>query len=142
MIPELGHFSLILALCLAVIQGVFPIVGAARGLPSWMALARPAARAQFVFLALAFAALAYSFFVNDFSVAYVAGNSNSLLPVHFRLSAVWGGHEGSLLLWSLVLGLWTFAVTVFSRGLPAAFVARVLGVMGLVSWVSHGPHPR
>jgi cytochrome c-type biogenesis protein CcmF len=133
MIPELGHFSLILALCLAVTQGVFPIVGAARGLPSWMALARPAARAQFLFLALAFAALAYSFVVNDFSVAYVARNSNSLLPVHFQLSAVWGGHEGSLLLWSLVLGLWTFAVTVFSRGLPAAFVARVLGVMGLVS---------
>ncbi|MFQ5756033.1 MAG: heme lyase CcmF/NrfE family subunit [Acidiferrobacterales bacterium] len=133
MIPELGHFALILALCLAVIQGVFPIVGAARGLSSWMALARPAARAQFLFLVLAFAALAYSFVVNDFSVAYVARNSNSLLPVHFRLSAVWGGHEGSLLLWSLVLGLWTFAVTVFSRGLPAAFVARVLGVMGLVS---------
>jgi cytochrome c-type biogenesis protein CcmF len=133
MIPELGHFSLILALCLAVIQGVCPIVGAARGLPSWMALARPAARGQLLFLAIAFAALTHSFVVNDFSVAYVANNSNSALPVYYRVSAVWGAHEGSLLLWSLILGLWTVAVTVFSRGLPAAFVARVLGVMGLVS---------
>jgi cytochrome c-type biogenesis protein CcmF len=98
-----------------------------------MAVARPAARAQFLFLFTAFAALAYSFIVNDFSVAYVARNSNSALPVYYRISAVWGAHEGSLLLWSLILGGWTLAVSVFSRSLPEAFVARVLGVMGLVS---------
>lgn len=133
MIPELGHFALILALCLAIIQGVFPIAGAALGIPAWMAAARPAARGQFLFLAVAFAALAYAFIVNDFSVTYVAKNSNSALPVYYRISAVWGAHEGSLLLWSLILGIWTLAVTVFSRTLPQAFVARVLGVMGLVS---------
>ncbi|MFQ5935271.1 MAG: heme lyase CcmF/NrfE family subunit [Acidiferrobacterales bacterium] len=133
MIPELGHFALILALCLAIVQAVFPILGAARGAPAWMAVAQPAARGQFLFLALAFIALAYAFIVNDFSVAYVANNSNSALPVYYRISAVWGGHEGSLLLWSLILAIWTFAVTMFSRNLPRAFVARVLGVMGLVS---------
>jgi cytochrome c-type biogenesis protein CcmF len=133
MIPELGHFALIIALCLALVQAVFPLIGAARGMPAWMAVARPAARGQFLFLLTAFAVLMYTFIVNDFSVAYVARNSNSALPVYYRLSAVWGAHEGSLLLWSLILGGWTLAVTLFSRGLPEAFVARVLGVMGLVS---------
>ncbi len=133
MIAELGHFALILALCLAVIQSVCPIVGAARGIPAWMAVAKPAAWGQLVFLSLSFAALTYSFVINDFSLAYVANNSNSALPLIYRVSGVWGGHEGSLLLWSLILGFWTVAVTVFSRGLPQAFLARVLGVMGLVS---------
>jgi cytochrome c-type biogenesis protein CcmF len=133
MIPEIGHFALIMALSLAIMQAFFPLVGAARGLPAWMAVARPAARAQFLFLLTAFAVLMYSFVVNDFSVAYVARNSNSALPVYYRMSAVWGAHEGSLLLWSLILGGWTLAVSIFSRRLPEAFVARVLGVMALVS---------
>ncbi len=133
MIPEIGHFALIMALSLAIMQAFFPLVGAARGLPAWMAVARPASRAQFLFLLAAFAVLMYSFVMNDFSVAYVARNSNSALPVHYRMSAVWGAHEGSLLLWSLILGGWTFAVSLFSRRLPEAFVARVLGVMALVS---------
>ncbi|MFO1352073.1 MAG: heme lyase CcmF/NrfE family subunit [Gammaproteobacteria bacterium] len=133
MIPELGHFALIIALCLAAIQAIFPILGAACGDTAWIAVARPAARAQSLFLVVAFAALTYAFVSNDFSVAYVAGNSNTALPLFYRVSAVWGGHEGSLLLWSVILGLWTLAVSVFNRGLPEPFVARVLGVMGLVS---------
>ncbi|TAJ94229.1 MAG: heme lyase CcmF/NrfE family subunit [Gammaproteobacteria bacterium] len=133
MIPELGHFCLILALCLALIQSIYPLLGAARDNPAWIALARPAARGQLGFLALAFVALTYSFIVNDFTVAYVAENSNSQLPAIYRISAVWGAHEGSLLLWVLILGIWTFAVTIFSRNLAEVFTARVIGVMGLVS---------
>ncbi len=133
MIVELGHVALILALCLASVQAFFPIIGAARGDESWMAVARPAARAQFAFLVLAFCALVYAFITNDFSVVYVANNSNTALPVYYRISAVWGAHEGSLLLWVLILGLWTVAVTHFSRHLPEDFSARVIGVMGLIS---------
>jgi cytochrome c-type biogenesis protein CcmF len=133
MIPELGHFALIMALAMAVIQTVFPIAGAANGNLAWMALARPIARLQFFFVSLAFAILTYSFITNDFSVAYVANNSNSLLPLHYRISAVWGSHEGSLLLWVLTLSLWTIAVTFYSQRLPQYFLARVIGVMGSVS---------
>ncbi len=133
MIPELGHFALIIALAMAIIQTIFPIVGAANGNQAWMALARPVARLQFLFISIAFAILAYSFLTNDFSVAYVANNSNSLLPARYRFSAVWGAHEGSLLLWSLILSLWTIAVTFYSRRLPDYFLARVIGVMGSVS---------
>ena len=133
MIPELGHFALILALCMALVQAFFPLVGAARGDAAWMALARPAARGGLVFIALAFAALTYAFVSKDFSVAYVARNANASLPLAYRISAVWGAHEGSLLLWSLILGLWTVAVTVFSRSLPPETAARVVGVMGLVT---------
>jgi cytochrome c-type biogenesis protein CcmF len=133
MIPELGHFALIMALCMAMIQSFFPIAGAARGNVAWMSLARPAARVQLVFLVIAFSALVHAFVTNDFSVVYVARNSNTMLPLIYRISAVWGAHEGSLLLWILILGLWTFAVTIFSRHLPEQFVARVLGVMGLIS---------
>ncbi len=133
MIPELGHFALILALCLALVQSILPLVGAWRRVPAWMAVARPAAAGQFVFLAIAFGALVQSFVVNDFSVLYVASNSNSALPLPYRISATWGAHEGSLLLWSLILGGWTVAVAAFSRSLPQAMVARVLGVMGLIS---------
>ena len=133
MIPEIGHFALIIALALACIQAFFPIAGAARGNPLWIALARPAARGQFFFIAIAFLCLMYSFINNDFSVMYVAQNSNSFLPLQYRISAVWGGHEGSLLLWALILGLWTLAVSIFSRNLPETFVARVLGVMGILS---------
>ncbi|MET0218447.1 MAG: heme lyase CcmF/NrfE family subunit [Burkholderiales bacterium] len=133
MVPEVGQFALILALLLAVAQGTVPLAGAARGLQSWMASARPLAQGQFVFVAIAFGCLAWSFVHNDFSVLNVATNSNSKLPVHYRFAATWGSHEGSLLLWMLMLTVWTVAVTAFSRHLPLEMVARVLGVMGLVS---------
>jgi len=131
--PELGQFALALALMLALAQGVLPLVGAARGHRAWMEVARPAAQGQFVFVAFAFGCLTYAFVTNDFSVAYVANNSNSALPLEYRVAAVWGGHEGSLLLWVLMLTVWMVAVSVFSRHLPDEMVARVLGVMGLVS---------
>jgi len=133
MIPELGHFALILALLVAVVLGVLPLVGVERGNATWVALARPAALVHFLLIALSFGCLGWAFYGNDFSVAYVAQNSNSLLPTMYRLSAVWGGHEGSLLLWVLMLSGWTMAVAVFSHQLPEAMVARVLGVLGLVS---------
>ncbi len=133
MIPELGHFALILALLLALVQGTLPIAGAARGIATWMALGRAAAQAQFGCVAVAFACLAYSFITSDFSVLNVATNSNSQLPPAYKLAATWGSHEGSLLLWVLMLGVWSFAVTLRSRHLPPEMVARVLGVMGLVS---------
>jgi len=133
MIPELGQFALVLALILAVAQGTLPLAGAARGTQSWMNLARPAAQGQLVFIAIAFGCLTYSFVTNDFSVLYVASNSNSGLPLQYRIAAVWGGHEGSLLLWMLMLAGWTTAVSVFSSHLPDDIVARVLGVLGLVS---------
>ncbi len=133
MIPELGHFALVLALAMALVQSAAPFVGAARGDGRWMALARPAARAQFVFIAIAYAALTHAFVQNDFSVLYVAQHSNSALPAVYRVTAVWGGHEGSILLWALILAGWTLAVSIFSRQLEDAALARVLGVMGLVS---------
>ncbi|MGQ0752316.1 MAG: heme lyase CcmF/NrfE family subunit [Betaproteobacteria bacterium] len=133
MVPEIGQFALVLALCVAVTQAIFPLAGAARGNGEWMALARPAALAQFAFVGIAFGCLAYTFIANDFSVLYVATHSNTRLPLGYRVAGVWGGHEGSLLLWMLMLALWTVAVAAFSRRLPEEFVARVLGVMGLVS---------
>ena len=133
MIPELGHFALMLALCIALVQAVVPLVGAARNDARLMALARPAAQGQFVFVALAFACLAWSFVHNDFSVVNVAANSNSSLPVQYRFAATWGSHEGSLLLWVFMLSLWMTAVSVFSRHLPQPVVARILAVMALVS---------
>jgi len=133
MMPELGQVALILALLLACVQAAFPLLGAWRGSPALIRMARPAATGQFVFVALAYAVLTHAFLVNDFSVAYVAQNSNLTLPWYYRLSAVWGAHSGSLLLWVMILNLWTLAVAIFSRRLPEAFAARVLGVMGLVS---------
>ena len=133
MIPELGHLAMILALCLAVVQGTLPLIGAWRGDQQWMGLAQPAAWGQFSFLAFSFACLTYAFMVDDFSVAYVAQNSNSALPWYYKFSAVWGAHEGSLLLWAFILSGWTFAVSIFSRQLPEDMLARVLGVMGLIS---------
>ena len=138
MIPELGQFALVLALVLAVIQSTLPIIGAHRGNAAWMAVARPAVYGQATFTTIAFLALTYAFVTQDFSVAYVAQNSNLLLPMHYRISAVWGAHEGSLLLWVLILSIWTVAVAAFSRSVPDGFVARVLGVMG---WISIGFHP-
>ncbi|NOV21962.1 heme lyase CcmF/NrfE family subunit [Cupriavidus necator] len=133
MIAELGHFTLIVALLVALVQAVVPLAGAARGRLAWMALARPAARVQCLLVALSFAALTWSFISNDFSVRYVAANANSALPLAYRIAAVWGGHEGSMLLWTLMLGLWSLAVSVYSRQLPLAAVARVLAVMGAIS---------
>ena len=133
MIPEIGQLALILALGLAMVQGSLPIIGAAKRRLAWMAIARPAAQGQFAFVAIALGCLAWSFYANDFSVQYVASNSNSKLPLAYRLSGTWGGHEGSLLLWTFMLGLWSTAVTVFGRRLPREMQARVLGVLGLVS---------
>jgi cytochrome c-type biogenesis protein CcmF len=133
MVPELGHFALILALCIALVQSTLPLAGAARGNDAWMALARPAAQAQCLFIALAFGCLTYAFVSNDFSVKYVAEHSNTQLPVAYRIAGVWGGHEGSLLLWVQMLGLWMFAVSIFSRSLPQEMVSRVLSVMGMVA---------
>ncbi|MDH3507583.1 MAG: heme lyase CcmF/NrfE family subunit [Gammaproteobacteria bacterium] len=133
MIPELGQFALVLALGLSLIQASVPLAGATIGRQDWMALARPMAAGQFVFVALAFAVLAHSSMTDDFSVRYVAINSNSALPLIYKLAAVWGGHEGSLLLWLLILATWTLAVAFASRSLPEVFAARVIGVLGIVS---------
>jgi cytochrome c-type biogenesis protein CcmF len=133
MIPEIGSFALVVALFIAIVQGVLPILGAARGNEVLMGTARTLATGQFMFVGIAFACLVYAFVVNDFSVLYVAQHSNSQLPVAYRVAAVWGGHEGSLLLWAFILTLWTVAVAAFSKHLPQEMVARVLGVMGLVS---------
>jgi cytochrome c-type biogenesis protein CcmF len=133
MVPEIGQFALICALMLALVQGTLPLVGAHRGIPAFVSLARPAAQGQFVFVAIAFGCLAWSFLSSDFSVLNVATNSNSRLPVPYKFAATWGSHEGSMLLWVLMLTLWTAAVTVFSRHLPDEMVARVVGIMGLVS---------
>ncbi|MHB8425720.1 MAG: heme lyase CcmF/NrfE family subunit [Gammaproteobacteria bacterium] len=133
MIPELGQLALVIALCLAVAQCFFGIVGAQRGHFIWMNAVRPAAVGQALFVSLAFVILSYSFLTNDFSVRYVAENSNTALPWPYKITAVWGAHEGSLLLWIFVLGLWTLAVARFSRRLPQEFASRVLGVLGLIS---------
>jgi len=132
-IPEIGHFALIVALGVAVVQTIVPAVGAARGYGNWIAAARPAARAQFLMVAVAYACLTWAFVSHDFSVAYVASNSHDELPLIYRISGVWGSHEGSLLLWLLILGLWTSAVTFFSRSVPESIVARVLATMGFIS---------
>ncbi|MCP5267869.1 MAG: heme lyase CcmF/NrfE family subunit [Zoogloeaceae bacterium] len=133
MIPELGHFALIIALVVSLAQGVLPLLGAHRNRLAWIALARPAAQTAAFFITIAFGCLTWAFVANDFSVVYVAQHSNTLLPTPYRVAAVWGGHEGSLLLWVLLLGWWTFAVTLFSRQLPDAMVARVVGVLGLIT---------
>ena len=133
MIPELGHFALIIAFSIALVQGIFPMIGAHKGISGWVAMAKPAALAQFLFVSIAFGLLAYAFQTNDFSVAYIANNSNSALPAVYRFAAIWGGHEGSLLLWMLMLTGWGAAVAVFSDRLPPEMVARVLSVMGLIA---------
>ncbi len=133
MIPKLGQVALVLALALALVQATLPIAGAAYQRADWMALARPTAIGQFVFVGLAFGVLANAFLSDDFSVLYVAVNSNSALPAFYKFAAVWGGHEGSLLLWLMILAIWTMLVAVASRSLPEEFTARVLGVLGIVS---------
>ena len=106
MIPEIGAFALIIALCLAVIQGTLPLVGAARGIPTWMRIAKPAARGQLLFVVIAYTCLTWAFVTHDFSVLYVAQNSNLDLPLVYRISGVWGAHEGSLLLWMLIQNIY------------------------------------
>ena len=133
MIPELGQIALLLALAVALVQGSLPIIGAARGRADWMALARPAAQTQCLLVMVAFGCLVASFIQNDFSVLNVAQNSNSALPLPYRIAASWGSHEGSLLLWVLMLNVWTLAVAAFSRHLPPPVISRILAVMGLVS---------
>ena len=133
MIPELGHFLMWLALGTALVLGILPLVGAQRGRTDWMVLARPASIVLFTLIAAAYVLLTVSFVQHDFSVLYVATNSNSALPLPYRIAAVWGGHEGSMLLWLLMLTGWTLAVAMFSSHLPLAVAARILSVMGLVS---------
>lgn len=133
MIPELGHLALWLALGVALLLGTLPLAGAQKGRADWMALARPLAVVLFLFVAAAFAALTTAFVQHDFSVLYVATNSNSALPLPYRIAAVWGGHEGSLLLWVLMLTVWLIAVARFSHHLPQPVLARILSVMGLIS---------
>ena len=134
MIPELGHFALILAAVVALVLGTLPMIGAHRQQAAWIALARPAAGAMALLVTFAFACLTQAFVANDFSVVYVAQHSNSLLPIQYRVAGVWGGHEGSLLLWILMLTWWALLVALFSRDLPDAMVARVLGTLGLVGF--------
>jgi len=133
MFPEIGHFALILALCMALFQAVLPLWGAATNNHQLMAVAKSAAQGHLLFMTVSFAALTYAFIAHDFSVAYVANNSNSALPLIYRISAVWGAHEGSLLLWAYVLVIWTNAVLIFSRNLPREVVARVVAILGLIS---------
>ena len=133
MIPEIGHFALILALSLAVCQSVLPLLGAYRNNAAMMSVARPAALGQLVFIMISFGCLTWSFLQSDFSVLYVANHSQLALPTIYKVSAVWGAHEGSLILWVLLLAGWTVAVSRYSSELPDAFAARVLGVLGLLS---------
>jgi cytochrome c-type biogenesis protein CcmF len=133
LLPEFGQIALVLALLIAIVQSTLPMIGAQRGLSPWMAVARPAAWMQLVLVAIAYALLTWAFVAQDFSLQYVAQNSNSLLPMMYRFSAVWGAHEGSLLLWALILALWTAVLAARSQHLPEAVTARVLGTMGIIS---------
>lgn len=132
MVPELGNFALILAFCLSILLGTIPMVGAARNNALWMSLARPLTAGVFVFLSISLIVLGYSFVTDDFSVQFVANHSNTMLPIYYKITAVWGGHEGSFLFWTWMLGGWMLAVSVFSKAMPDEFVARVLAVMGLI----------
>ncbi|VAW92454.1 Cytochrome c heme lyase subunit CcmF [hydrothermal vent metagenome] len=133
MIPEFGQFALVMALITALLLATLPLIGAAKNIPAWISVARPLAQAQFLSLTVSFGCLIYIFIQNDFSVLYAANNSNTRLPLEFRISAVWGAHEGSLLLWALTLGVWTSAVAIFSKKVPDVMIARVLSVMGFIS---------
>ena len=133
MIAELGNYALALALGLSIFLAILPLIGAQKQNSTLMALARPMTWAMFLALTISFGSLFYLFAVNDFSVQYVVNNSNSTLPIQYRLSAVWGSHEGSMLLWVWLLSLWSIAVAAFSRQMPEEAVSRVLSVMGLIS---------
>ncbi|GAB3027955.1 heme lyase CcmF/NrfE family subunit [Bowmanella dokdonensis] len=132
MLAELGHFSLVLALFLAILLSVYPLWGAQHGQVQLMRAARPLAVGMFLFTAFAYLCLTQGFLDHDFSLAYVAHNSNSQLPWYYRITAVWGGHEGSFLLWVLIFSLWTVAVALFSRSIPLEILSRVLAILGLV----------
>ena len=133
MIPEIGEFALIIALFLSVVLALVPMYGASTANEMWMTYAKPLAMGQFLFVIISFICLGYAFSQDDFSVVYVAQHSNSQMPMQFKLSAIWGGHEGSLLLWALILTGWTFAVSRFSKALPLDMLARVLSVMGIIA---------
>ena len=133
MIPELGHVALVLALLLAISQGFFGLAGPIFNKPGWSAAAKPVSIGHFVFVCIAYAALTYAHITNDFSVAYVAGHSNSQLPVIYRISGVWGGHEGSMLLWALMLASWGALLGGYTKRIPLGTAAKVIGVMGIVS---------
>ncbi|MFT5115412.1 MAG: cytochrome c-type biogenesis protein CcmF [Parasphingorhabdus sp.] len=133
MIPEIGNLALILAFLIAIIQAVLPLYGSFSKNPQLLQIAVPAARLQFLLVGVSFICLVWAFIYSDFSVAYVANNSNTLLPLMFKVSAVWGAHEGSLLLWSLILALWTAAVSLFSRTVPLQMKGLVLACMGIIS---------
>ncbi len=133
MIPELGHFALIIAFAISIVQSIVPLIGAAKNDAALISMARPAALVQLLFVGLAYAALTHAFIVHDFSVLYVSQHSNMVQPLMYRISGVWGSHEGSLLLWTLILSLWTIAVAVYSRNLPEILMARVLAVMAMIS---------
>lgn len=132
MIPELGSFALILALLLCVILGTLPVIGASTNNVLWMSLARPLSAGVFVFVGIALAILTYAFVTDDFSVQFVAQHSNSLLPSQYKFTAVWGGHEGSFLLWTFMLTGWMVAVSVYSKTMPLDFSSRVLGILGML----------
>jgi len=132
-IPEIGHFALILALSLALCQGVLPLIGAHKNDETLMSVAKPAAFGQMLFVIVSFVCLAWSFLQNDFSILYVANHSLRALPNVYKIAAVWGAHEGSLLLWILLMAGWTVAVARYSAELPRAMMARVVGVLGLLS---------
>ena len=133
MIPEIGQFALANALVVVVIQTILPLLGAQLNYPALMRLTRPAVYVQSLFIFVAYVCLSYAFASDDFSVKYVALNSNTKLPLYYKLSAVWGAHEGSLLLWVAVLSGWTMAVSCLSKSLPQRFFARVIGVMGFIN---------
>jgi cytochrome c-type biogenesis protein CcmF len=135
MIPEIGQSTLLGALLITLVMGTLPLIGASTGNQRLMKVGQTGATAQMLLVGIAFVMLIWAFIAQDFSVEYVARNSNSQLPLQYRFSAVWGSHEGSLLLWELILCLWTFLVAIFSRRLPDDFRARVLGVLG---WISCG----
>ena len=132
MVPEIGNIALTLALVLSILLAVYPLWGAHRQHEALMATAKPIAIGLFIFTLIAYLCLTYAFVTDDFSVAYVAQHSNSRLPIYYKITAVWGGHEGSFLLWVLMLSVWTVAVAIFSKGIPLAMVARVLAVLGMV----------
>ena len=132
MIAELGHFALVLALVIALLQVTLPLYGVYANIPALQRFARSSALMQAFCLLLSFAGLIVAFLQNDFTLDYVSRQSNTLLPYYYKISAVWGGHEGSLLLWVLVLSLWGAAVSLFSHSLPREMVARVLAIIGMV----------
>ena len=133
MIPEIGHFALIITLAIAIVQAIIPIAGVSLNKPQWMALARPTARAQFLFIGISFACLLYAFVTSDFTVKLIANNSHTQMPMIYKVSSLWGNHEGSLLLWVFILAGWGVAVSIFSRSIPPVMLARVLSVMGMIS---------